>query len=240
MRVLRLVIGLLLLATALHSQEEPEPTGPPERWLEAGASSRPSVPGYLEEMTWKAIPKGIVVLAGSRTAWQWDVQKWFSDYRAVNRGFGGARIDDTTFFAGDLILPFEPSTIILSAGDADLRAGATSQEVVLRFQTFVERVRQSLPTTQIVFVSIVPEFVAPAPPDRVHEANRGISEWTAKHPDLWFVDPTAARVDSRGESRRDLFSEDGRGLSERGYLEWTLAIKPTLRAAERRFRQVSP
>lgn len=244
MRHLAIAVLLVLLPSQLPAQAVPGPAGPSQRWVEnlptSISGSGPTVPGYLEEMTWKAIPQEVLLIAGSSTAWRWDVQKWFSDYRVVNRGFGGSRIDDATFFAEQLILPFRPTTIVLSSGDTDLIAGATPAETLDRLREFARRIAGWLPRTQIVFASIVPGLVDSPPEALVRQTNSLIREWVESEPNLWYVDFSRLMYRPDGALRTELLGKDRVSLSQQGYLELTLETKPTIRKAEQGYRQLAP
>src|SRR5262245_14434475 len=44
-------------------------------------------------------PKGAVLFAGSSSIRLWDLKASFPDLKAINRGFGGSQIGDSTYFA---------------------------------------------------------------------------------------------------------------------------------------------
>jgi hypothetical protein len=101
-------------------------------------------------------PKGAVLFAGSSSIRLWDLKKSFPTLEAINRGFGGSQIADTTHFAPRIILKTEPRIIVLYAGDNDLAAGKKPDQVSKDFQAFAQVVHKQLPKTRIVFVAIKP------------------------------------------------------------------------------------
>ena len=55
--------------------------------------------------------RGGVAFAGSSSIRLWDLKKSFPDRNAVNLGFGGSQIPDSTRFAPRLILPLAPRAV---------------------------------------------------------------------------------------------------------------------------------
>src|SRR5262245_7628741 len=92
--------------------------------------------------------KGGIVFAGSSTIRLWDVKKSFPDWDVANCGFGGNQVRDNTHFAPRLILPLEPRAIVFYAGDNDLNAGRTPEQVLEDFRAFTKTVREKLPASK--------------------------------------------------------------------------------------------
>ena len=237
-----LVTGVFVRPVTVHGQQdEPRWQRSPERWLDEEpreVDRRPTVPEYLAEMSWKMLPEEVLLIAGSATAWRWDEEKWFSDFRAVNRGFGGSRIDDNTHLADQLILPYRPSTILFYAGDNDLWARKPVDVTVRHFKEFTEKIRAALPETQIVFVSIRPSIARWEIWPAMQEANRGITAIIDADPNLHYADIVPVMLGADGRPRRELLIADDLHLTPLGYLEWGAVVKPIVYAAEERYRRL--
>ena len=82
--------------------------------------------------------------AGSSTIVRWDLNKYFPDAGYVNVGFGGSTIPDSTHFAGRIITPFKPGTIVFYAGDNDVSAGRKPEEVAEDFKDFVTAAQKTM------------------------------------------------------------------------------------------------
>ena len=65
----------------------------------------------------------------------------------LNRGFGGALIDDVVRYADRIVVPYHPKAIVLFAGTNDVsgRRPASPQHVADGFARFVSLVRTTLP-----------------------------------------------------------------------------------------------
>ena len=66
----------------------------------------------------------------------------------INRGFGGSQLSDCVKNLNRLVIRYRPRTVLVYAGDNDLAAGITPEEVLRRFASFVEGVHRELPDTR--------------------------------------------------------------------------------------------
>jgi len=76
----------------------------------------------------------------------------------INRGFGGSQICDSTEFADRIVIKYKPGLIVFYAGDNDINAGKSAEQVHVDFTAFVAKVRESLPKAPILFISIKPSI----------------------------------------------------------------------------------
>lgn len=180
----------------------------------------------------KAPPKDAVLFVGSSSIVRWDVAKWFPDLVTLNRGFGGSQIHEVTYYAERIVIPYHPRLIVFYAGDNDIASGATPEEVLKRFQEFVTRVRASLPSTPIVFISIKPSLARWHLIESVRRANQLIQQYCQENPDLKliFVDVDQPMIGPDGKPKPELFVKDGLHLSEDGYRLWTELLRPVIDA----------
>src|SRR3954462_10155428 len=83
-------------------------------------------------------PEGGVLFVGSSSIRLWsDLQDQFKDLPVViNRGFGGSQLADCVKNLNRLVIRYRPSTVLVYAGDNDLAAGTTPEEVLHRFTAF--------------------------------------------------------------------------------------------------------
>ena len=135
-------------------------------------------------------------------------------------------------------LVFYPSTIVLYAGDNDLWQGQSPSVTADHFGDFVEVVHAMLPDTQIVFVSIRPSIARWNTWDAMQETNALIRQQIDANPNLYYADITGVTLGSDGRPRREFFIGDDLHLTELGYLAWSRVVKPFVRRAEARYRQL--
>ena len=226
-------VFVLGLGSFGHTQESERWRTSPDRWLD-----QETVPKYLDEMSWRELDKEVLLFAGSSTAERWNAEKWFSDFRTANRGFAGSRIDDSVYFADQLLVPYQPSTIVFYAGTNDISQGKSPSLTAEHFGDFVDAIHSKLPNTQIVFVSIGPSIARWGNWDLASEANALIKQQVDSSPNLYYADTVSGTLGSDGRPRRELFVDDDLHLTELGYLEWSRTLKVVVRQAEMRYRQL--
>lgn len=173
--------------------------------------------------------KGGVVFAGSSSIRLWDVAKSFPDLKAANVGFGGSQIPDCTFFVPRLVTPLEPKTVVFYAGDNDINAGRTPEQVRDDFAAFVAAVHAKLPECRILFLSVKPSGSRWKLLDKQQAANELVKELCTKNMRLRFVDLGTPLLGSDGTPDPDLFVKDQLHLSPKGYEKWTAVLKEHLK-----------
>ena len=95
-------------------------------------------------------PKGEVVFVGSSTIRIWDLAASFPDVKAINRGFGGSEMADSTRYVDRIVVPYAPRVVVVYAGDNDIM-GTTSEQIAIAFEQFVRAVHAKLPATLMTF-----------------------------------------------------------------------------------------
>jgi lysophospholipase L1-like esterase len=174
-------------------------------------------------------PKRAVLFVGSSSFRLWtNLARDFAGHPVINRGFGGSQLSDVNTFLDRIVIPYLPRLILLYAGDNDIAAGKTPEQVLADFQRFVRRVQAVLPETRIGFVSIKPcpareKFLA-----EVRAANRLIEQQCASDARLTFIDIFTPSLQADGRPRSDIYLPDGLHPNERGYALWASAIRPVL------------
>lgn len=172
--------------------------------------------------------KGQILFVGSSSIRLWNLGKSFPGLDAINRGFGGSQIEDSTFYADRIVTNYEPRTIVLYGGDNDLASGKSAVQVADDFAAFVKKVREKLPKAKIVFVAIKPSIARWKNVENVRKANALIQKQCEAGEKLVFVDIDKPMLGEDGKPRQELFVKDGLHLSEKGYEIWDALLKPHL------------
>ena len=177
----------------------------------------------------EAMPRDGVLFVGSSSMRLWtSLANDFPGVPVLNVGFGGSAIADSTRFADRIITPYRPRLVVLYAGDNDIAAGRTPEQVISDFQAFATHVRQALPHVAIAFVSIKPSVARKALWPQMQIANAGIERWSKQHKDIVYVDVASMMLDANGTPRAELLREDGLHMGPAGYAIWIAALKPVL------------
>jgi len=219
-RTLPCLILVVLLAAGLLARADDKPDF--ARWEKAIAA-------FEKQDERKPPPKHAIFFAGSSSIRLWDVAKSFPDLDVVNRGFGGSQIADSTHFAPRILLPHEPRAIVLYAGDNDLAAGKTPEQVADDFRAFVRVVHDKLPRTHILFLSIKPSIKRWSLWDKIQKANALVEAACKGDERLTYVDITKAMRGDDGKPRAELFVADGLHLNAKGYELWASILRPYLK-----------
>jgi lysophospholipase L1-like esterase len=193
----------------------------PKRWEKDIAA--------FEAMDRKNPPeKGGVVFVGSSSIRFWtNIAQDFPNLKVISRGFGGSHLPDTTYFADRIIFPYEPSKIVLYAGDNDIARGRSAEQVAADFHELVRKVHTQLPKTKIYYLAIKPS------PSRWHlspqarEANRLIRKYCWFRPKVEFIDVWTPLIKD-GKPDPALFEKDRLHINREGYARWTKVVQEAL------------
>jgi len=174
-------------------------------------------------------PKGGLVFIGSSTIRNWkSLEQDFPDQKAINHGFGGSQIVDSTHFADRLIFPFEPKMVLLRAGGNDIHAGKSAEQVFREYQDFVKTVHAKLPDAQIVFISLSPAPARWNERDENKKLNSMVEAYSKTQPYLKYVDTYDMTLKPDGEAREELFVADKLHFNPEGYKLLTHRVRPAL------------
>jgi lysophospholipase L1-like esterase len=178
-------------------------------------------------------PSGVIVFTGSSSFTLWStMERDFAPMPVLNRGFGGARIQDVLHYAERVVLPYRPRAVVLFAGTNDIAPPkpATAQHVYEGYLAFVQCVHAKLPETPIYYVAITPSASRWKLWHIAREANQLISEHTKSDSRLRFIDLTDHLLGADGKPNPSLYRFDRLHPNKKGYAKWTAVIKPVLAA----------
>lgn len=174
---------------------------------------------------------GGVLFVGSSSIRMWsDLETDFKNLPIVKRGFGGSRMLDCATHLEKLVTPYKPKVVLVYAGDNDLAEGLTPQDVLKSFSTFVDGVRDTLPNTRIVYISIKPSPSRMSLLPQIRETNALIQNYTRAASNAGYIDIFTPMLTASGEPREELFREDALHLNATGYALWRTVISAHLDA----------
>ncbi len=178
--------------------------------------------------------KRAVMFVGSATIAGWDLRHYFSQWETINRGIGGSMISEATYYAEQLIIPYEPSTIVFYSGDNDTAYGMPTEMIADHFRKFVDKIHRALPATQMVILSIRPSMQRLQVWDAVVAANEQLRLICEKDPKLQFVDMSPILLTADGKPRRELLGDDQHHLNKGGFDLVSPVVATAVQAAESR------
>ena len=178
-------------------------------------------------------PHGAVLFIGSSSIRQWKtLAEDFQECQVINRGFGGSQIIDSVAFADRIVIPYKPRMILLYAGDNDIAAGKSPEQVLADFKAFTRKVRPRLSETKVAFISIKPSPSRWEFAEKIKAANRLIEDFCKQDERLIYIDVFNPMLGADGKPRPELFVEDMLHLNPKGYALWTAIIRPRLKQVE--------
>ena len=175
-----------------------------------------------------------IVFIGASSIVRWNLPDSFPELgpRAINRGFGGSLAADSTRYADRIVIPYKPRIVVFYAGDNDVEANHTPEQIAGDFTAFERKVHAALPATQIVFISIKPSIRRFPWIEQIKGANALVRQYCATHPNLTFVDIVPQMIGADGKPRKELLVEDGLHMTPAGYTIWNDALRPHLRLSQ--------
>lgn len=175
-------------------------------------------------------PVSPILFVGSSSIRMWpDLENTFADYVVLNRGVGGAIINDVIFYADDIIFPYNPRQIIIYVGENDLPdENNTADSVFHRFKNLYKIIRNRLPNVPIAYIAIKPSPSREKYVGKAKEVNGLISRFLKDEPNAEFIDIFTPMITKGGNNRPELFVEDMLHMNKEGYKIWRKAVEPYL------------
>ncbi len=174
-------------------------------------------------------PRDAILLVGSSSIRLWkNAPDQFPEHQLINRGFGGSHLADAVAFAGRIVIPYRPKLVLVYAGDNDIAAGKSPEQVAADFKAFVTQVRSALPATRIAFIAIKPSPSRRKFLPAVKAANQLIQDFIAGQSKLEYLDVFTPMLDANGEPCGEWFGDDQLHLNDAGYKLWAGIVKPVL------------
>jgi lysophospholipase L1-like esterase len=229
MRLLLVLVALSFLATGSHAQTT---TQQPAVAVASDGPYESEIRAFEDADRLDPPKPGGVVFVGSSSIRLWpDLQADFPGVNVIQRGFGGAQINQVVSYTPRIVLPYRPSLIVLYAGDNDLNAGRTPDQVFDDYKAFVTMVRKSLPNAKIAYISIKPSGDRWALADKMRATNSMIQKYAARELRLIFVDVFTPMLGANGKPREELFTADRLHMNYDGYAIWRDLLTPIVTAA---------
>ncbi len=177
----------------------------------------------------KPPPQGAIVFTGASGIRLWKtLAQDFPGLVVVNRGFGGSQLADSVHFAGRIVIPYHPKTVVIHAGGNDINAGRTPEQVLADFEAWVVKVRAALPGVRIVYLGQGPSPARWTQREKQMQANQLVRDFIAKGKNMAFVDIWASSLGADGLPRPELYVADKLHPSAESYRIRGELIRPAL------------
>jgi lysophospholipase L1-like esterase len=178
--------------------------------------------------------KGAVVFAGSSTIRFWrTLADDVAPLSVVQRGFGGAKVNDVIHYMDRLITPHAPSMVVLYIGSNDLldfggNRPKSADEMQGLYETLLNGLHARLPQATIVVLATFPSPLNAKRTELIQAVNDRVRQIARDEPWLELLDGNAALRNHGGEPNRSLFLFDRVHLNREGYRAWAQILRPKL------------
>ncbi len=229
-RVLTLLMAAALSACAAMPATAPSPApssvevAEPTQW-EADIAAFEQADSVVRRR-----PGGVVFVGSSSIRFWSSLAEDFPGVDTLNRGFGGSRVRDATWYADRIVVAYQPRAVVFYSGDNDLMEGRSPRQVADDFAAFVDKVHTALPQARIAFVSIKPSPSRAALLPQVREANALVRAYAAKRTDVDYLDVFTPMLDASGQPKPELFIDDRLHMNGEGYALWASVVRPWIDA----------
>lgn len=217
--LITLVLIIGFLNASLFSQEVEDPD--PHRFEE-------EVNRFEEFDSKNSFPEDAILFVGSSSIRFWKTAEAFPEMPVINRGFGGSHFSDLLYYYDELVLPYNPSVVVLYEGDNDIASNKTNDQVFEDYLEFTDRLTNNFPDVKLVFVPVKPSSSRWDKWPQMKEANQRIKNHIDQNDQFYYIDLASPILGSDGTPDDSLFLDDLLHLNEKGYAKWNSAIRPAL------------
>lgn len=173
---------------------------------------------------------GSVLFVGSSSIRLWQGLKAdMAPLVAVQRGFGGAKINDVIHYADRLFAAEDPAAIVIFVGTNDITPEAIRQptEMLGAFRRMMAAIRELHADVPVYYIAITPSLLRWEVWPVAKAANALIAEEAALNANVVVIDTGQALL-SDGEPDPSFYVLDGLHLSSAGYDIWRDIIRGRL------------
>jgi lysophospholipase L1-like esterase len=172
-----------------------------------------------------------VLFVGSSSIRRWrTLAEDMAPIEVVNRGFGGAKLNDLVHFSARLVNAARPCAVVIFAGTNDIKVRSAKEpaQLLRSYQAFVSRVHTDLPQLPIFYIAITPTLKRWPVWPVAQATNRLIEHYSTSDERLYFIDTGAALLSEGGTPDENNYVDDGLHLSQEGYAIWRDIIRKRL------------
>lgn len=173
-----------------------------------------------------------LLFAGSSSIRLWDgIHSDMEPYKVIQRGYGGAKLNDFNYYAVRIINPGTYKAIVIFVAN-DITGGEndrTPREVLQLFKTLVYQLRERNPDTPVFWIETTPTPSRWQAIKEIRKANELIRQFCEQNSDLHFIGTCNAYLTGGGLPDSTYFRNDMLHQNLKGYALWSDMIKNGLK-----------
>jgi lysophospholipase L1-like esterase len=133
-------------------------------------------------------------------------------------------------FFDQVVPPCHPGLVVWYCGSNDIKGKKDAASILQRTEEWISRVKQMDSATGILLVSVIraPQKHRDGQIDVVDSVNRGYEEITRTKKGVFYVDVNPALQNPAGDSKAELYVEDGLHFNVEGYHQMATILKPAI------------
>ena len=177
----------------------------------------------------KEVAKGDydLVMIGDSITHYWErsptYHYFYGDRKVLNLGYGGDQTQNVLWRIQNGELDgLKPKVLTLLIGTNNSNRHSP-EHTILGIQEIINELKQRLPSTKILLISILPRGV-----EKLDQKNRQVNQALpsmADNKQVFFIDVYNKFLKKNGELNMDLYYKDGVHLIDKGYLMWGNAME---------------
>jgi hypothetical protein len=176
--------------------------------------------------------KNGILFIGSSSIRKWtDLEQRYAGKPIIRRGVGGCELwQIADYYTPYILFPYQPRKIFIYAGENDIAAGKSAQDVLTSFTKLWELIHEKLPKAEVYFMSIKPSPVRAKYYEVVYAANDLVKNYLKDKPHSHYVDLVPSTY-KPGTTQPDssLFNNDYLHLNSKGYDKWQKVLNPLVK-----------
>ncbi len=175
-----------------------------------------------------------LLVAGSSSVRIWDsIHKDLAPYQVMQRGYGGAKMADFSYYAPRIIKAqqFKAIVVFVANDIAGVESDKSPKEVFRLFKDLVKQVRKRNSATPLCWIEVTPTPKRWDVSREIQEASGLIEAYCGKHDDLHFISTFDQYITTEGIPDSTFFRKDMLHLNSSGYQNWAGIIKSSLEEA---------
>jgi lysophospholipase L1-like esterase len=177
-------------------------------------------------------PSNAILFTGSSSIRLWStIKDDMAPYPVIQRGFGGAKIEDMAYYLHRIVYPLNFRAIVFFAGTNNITGSPgdmAADSIVYWIKLINHQVRRKYPVAPIFWIAITPVNSRIKVMDKVFAMNKQVKAICEENKNMYFIDTEKSYLGADGKPRAELFIGDQLHMNRDGYILWSSLIKTEL------------